>query len=64
MSEAESVSWGMSFVTKRCLKSSHIPVQHLLTQSWLGISIMVTDPSTWEFLYMQLYKYLYLYTAV
>jgi len=63
-SETESVSWGMSFVTKCCLKSSHIPVQHLLTQSWLGISVMVTDPSTWELLYMQLRKYLYFYTGL
>jgi len=51
-------------VTKCCLKSSHFPVQHLLTQSWLGISVMVTDPSTWECLYMQLCKYLYFYTGL
>jgi hypothetical protein len=58
LSKAESVSWGMSLVTKCSLKSSHISVQHLLTQSWLGISVVVTDPHKWEFLYTQLCKYI------
>ena len=59
LSEAESVSWGMSLVTKCCLKCS--PLTSPCNTYW---HVVVTDHSTWEFLYMHLYKYLYLYTAL